>query len=84
MEEPKVITIDDVIDSTVMHINKGNAFYLDSLNINDLPRHLIIMEEIQISMQEGSGRQRKAVTRSKMLNIDYCKCSNKLMTNTSG
>ena len=48
-----------------------NAFYLDSLNINDLPRHLIIMEEIQISMQEGSGRQRKAVTRSKMLNIDY-------------
>ena len=27
-----------------------NAFYLDSLNINDLPRHLI-------SMEEGSGRQ---------------------------
>ena len=25
MEEPKVITIDDVMDSTVMHINKGNA-----------------------------------------------------------
>ena len=25
MEEPKVITIGDVIDSTVMHINKGNA-----------------------------------------------------------
>ena len=24
MEEPKVITIDDVIDSAVMHINKGN------------------------------------------------------------
>ena len=35
-----------------------NAFYLDSLNINDLPRHLI-------SMEEGSGRQRKAVTRIK-------------------
>ena len=29
-----------------------NAFYLDSLNSNDLPRHLISMEEIQISMQE--------------------------------
>ena len=25
MEEPKVITIGDVIDSTVMHINKGKA-----------------------------------------------------------
>ena len=25
MEEPKVITIGDVMDSTVMHINKGNA-----------------------------------------------------------
>ena len=24
MQEPKVITIGDVIDSTVMHINKGN------------------------------------------------------------
>ena len=32
MEEPKVITIDDVIDSSVMHIN-------------DLPRHFISMEE---------------------------------------
>ena len=32
-----------------------NAFYLDSLNINDLPR-------LPISMEEGSGRQRKAVT----------------------
>ncbi len=27
MEEPKVITIDDVIDSTVMHINKGNPLF---------------------------------------------------------
>ena len=40
-----------------------NAFYLDSLNINDLPRHLI-------SMEEGSERQRKAVTRIKN-NIVY-------------
>ena len=40
-----------------------NAFYLDGLNINDLPRHLI-------SMEEGSGRQRKAVTRLKN-NIVY-------------
>ena len=48
-----------------------NAFYLDSLNGNDLPRHLISMEEIQISMQEGSGRQRKAVTLSKMTLYDY-------------
>ena len=24
MEEPKIITIGDVIDSTVMHINKGD------------------------------------------------------------
>ena len=29
-----------------------NAFYLDSLNSNDLPRHLISMEEIHISMRE--------------------------------
>ena len=29
-----------------------NVFYLDSLNINDSPRHLISMEEIQISMRE--------------------------------
>ena len=48
-----------------------NAFYLDNLNGNDLPRHLISMEEIQISMQEGSGRQWKAVTRSKMTLYDY-------------
>ena len=27
MEEPKVITIGDVIDSTVMHINKGNPLF---------------------------------------------------------
>ena len=27
MEEPKVITIDDVIDSTVMDINKGNPLF---------------------------------------------------------
>ena len=27
MEEPKVITIDDVIDSTAMHINKGNPLF---------------------------------------------------------
>ena len=27
MEEPKVITIGDVMDSTVMHINKGNALF---------------------------------------------------------
>ena len=27
MEEPKVITIDDVIDSTVKHINKGNPLF---------------------------------------------------------
>ena len=27
MEEVKVITIDDVIDSTVMHINKGNPLF---------------------------------------------------------
>ena len=27
MEEPKVITIDDVIDSTVMHINEGNPLF---------------------------------------------------------
>ena len=27
MEEPKVITIDDVMDSTVMHINKGNPLF---------------------------------------------------------
>ena len=25
MQEPKVITIGDVMDLTVMHINKGNA-----------------------------------------------------------
>ena len=27
MEEPKIITIGDVIDSTVMHINKGNPLF---------------------------------------------------------
>ena len=27
MQEPKVITICDVMDSTVMHINKGNALF---------------------------------------------------------
>ena len=27
MEEPKVITIDDVIDSTVMHTNKGAPLF---------------------------------------------------------
>ena len=27
MEEPKVITIGDVMDSTVMHINKGNPLF---------------------------------------------------------
>ena len=27
MEEPKVITIDEVIDSTVMHINKRNPLF---------------------------------------------------------
>ena len=27
MEEPKVITIGDVIDSTVMHINKENPLF---------------------------------------------------------
>ena len=27
MEEPKVITIDDVIDSTVMYINKRNPLF---------------------------------------------------------
>ena len=27
MEEPKVITIGDVMESTVMHINKGNALF---------------------------------------------------------
>ena len=27
MEEPKIITIADVIDSTVMHINKGNPLF---------------------------------------------------------
>ena len=27
MEEPKVITIADVIDSTVLHINKGNPLF---------------------------------------------------------
>ena len=27
MEEPKVITIGDVIDSTVMHIDKGNPLF---------------------------------------------------------
>ena len=27
MEEPKVITIGDVIDLTVMHINKGNPLF---------------------------------------------------------
>ena len=27
MQEPKVITISDVIDSTVMHINKGNPLF---------------------------------------------------------
>ena len=26
--------------------------YLDSLNINDLPRHFISMEEVRISMEE--------------------------------
>ena len=58
-----------------------NAFYLDSLNSNDLPRHLISMEEIQISMQEGSGRQRKAVTRSKMTLYDYFGRTEKNITN---
>ena len=29
-----------------------NAFYLDSLNSNDFPRHLISMEEIHISMRK--------------------------------
>ena len=28
-------------------------FYLDSLNSNDLPRHLISMDEIQIGMWES-------------------------------
>ena len=41
-----------------------NAFYLDSLNIDDLPRHLI-------SMDEGSGRQRKAVTWIILTLCDY-------------
>ena len=27
MEEPRVMTIGDVNDSTVMYINKGNAFF---------------------------------------------------------
>ena len=27
MEEPKIITIGDVIDSTVMHIDKGNPLF---------------------------------------------------------
>ena len=27
MEEPKVITIDDVMDLTVMRINKGNPLF---------------------------------------------------------
>ena len=27
MEEPKIITIGDVIDSTVMHINKENPLF---------------------------------------------------------
>ena len=27
MQEPEVITIDDVFDSTVMHINKGNPLF---------------------------------------------------------
>ena len=27
MQEPKVITIGDVIDSTVMYINKGNPLF---------------------------------------------------------
>ena len=28
MEEPKVTTIGDVMDSTVMHINKGNPLFV--------------------------------------------------------
>ena len=27
MEEPEVITIGDVTDQTVLHINKGNPFF---------------------------------------------------------